>query len=159
DINAIYDDFIEAARRAKKAGFDRVELHRVNGYPLNQFVSPIVNQRDDEYGGMLENRMRLSIDIIKSIQRELCREINVGYRMGGNDPTLEDSIKIAKMLEEAGVDILHISAGISAKNWTPPEMPKSFPFNWIVFSGTQIKKHVSVPVIVVNGIRTPEQAA
>ena len=67
------------------------------------------------------------------------REFIVGYRMGGNDPTLEDSIKIAKMLEEAGVDILHISAGISAKNWTPPEVPKSFPFNWIVFWALRLK--------------------
>lgn len=159
DINIILNNFIEAARRAKKAGFDGVELHGAHGYLLNQFVSPVVNQREDKYGGSLKNRMHLSMDIIKLIQEELGREFIVGYRMGANDPTLEDSIKIAKLLEESGVDILHISTGISSENWTSPDVPKSFPLNWIVFSGTQIKKHVSVPVIVVNGIRTPVQAS
>jgi len=159
DIAIIRNNFIEGARRAKKAGFDGVELHGAHGYLLNQFTSPVINRRIDSYGGTLENRTRLSRDIIKTIQEELSREFIVGYRMGGNDPTLEDSVKIARILEEAGADIIHISTGIPYDDWTPPEVPKNFPLNWIVYSGIQIKKHVSIPVIVVNGIRTPEHAA
>jgi 2,4-dienoyl-CoA reductase-like NADH-dependent reductase (Old Yellow Enzyme family) len=158
EINTIRDDFIQGAIRAKKAGFDGIELHGAHGYLLNQFASSVINQRTDNYGGSLENRMKLSTDIIHSIQRELGQEFIVGYRMGGNEPTLDDGIKIARILEEAGVDLLHVSTGIPSDNWAPPTVPKSFPFNWIVYSGIEIKKHVSVPVIVVNGIRTPTQA-
>ena len=80
----------------------------------------------------------------------------IGYRMGGNEPELDDGIKIAQVLEEVGVDILHVSAGIAGDKL--PSVKKDFPFNWIVYCGTEMNKKVNIPVIVVNGIRTPEQA-
>lgn len=160
EIEVIKQDFVKAALYAKVAGFDGIELHGAHGYLLNQFASSVTNHRTDEYGGDLNKRMKLSLDIIAGIRKELGHEdFIIGYRMGGNEPTLKDGIKIAKILEEAGVDLLHVSAGISDSNIPLPETPKNFPFNWIVYCGTEIKKNVSIPVIVVNGIRTSDQAA
>lgn len=160
EIKTIEDDFIKAAIRAKKAGFDGIELHGAHGYLLNQFASEVTNFRTDEYGGDLNKRIKLSLDIISGIRRELGQEdFIIGYRMGGNEPTIKEGIKIAKLLEEAGVDLLHVSSGISSPDIPLPKTPKSFPFNWIVYCGTEIKKNVSIPVIVVNGIRTIDQAA
>ncbi|NLJ41093.1 MAG: NADH:flavin oxidoreductase [Clostridiales bacterium] len=160
EIENIKKDFVEAASRAKKAGFDGIELHGAHGYLLNQFTSCITNRRKDEYGGGLAGRMKLPVDIIRLIAKESSRDdFIIGYRMGGNDPTLSDSIKIAKELEEAGIDLLHVSKGIQDPDNPLPQEPKGFPFNWIVYAGTEIRKNVSIPVIVVNGIRTPKQAA
>ena len=159
-IENIKQNFLKAAFRAKEAGFDGIELHGAHGYLLNQFVSPVTNHRTDEYGGTLEKRMKLSLDIIRDIRQELGNEnFIIGYRMGGNEPTLKDGIRIAKLLEEAGVDLLHVSAGIESPDIPLPQPPSNFPFNWIVYCGTEIKKNVSIPVIVVNGIRTSSQAA
>ncbi len=160
EIQSIKEDFVKAALRAKEAGFDGIELHGAHGYLLNQFVSPITNQRTDEYGGDLNKRMKLSLDIIAEIRKELGHHnFIIGYRMGGNEPTLKEGKKVAKLLEEAGVDLLHVSSGIADPSIPIPEMPNGFPFNWIVYCGTEIKKSVSIPVIVVNGIRTLDQAA
>jgi len=76
--------------------------------------------------------------------------------MGGNEPTLEDGVEIAKILEKQGVDLLHVSAGIQGSEL--PTVPEGFPYNYIVYCGTEIKKHVNIPVIVVNDIGTPDRA-
>src|SRR5699024_6163089 len=132
EIKTIEDDFIKAAIRAKKAGFDGIELHGAHGYLLNQFASEVTNFRTDEYGGDLNKRIKLSLDIISGIRKELGQEdFIIGYRMGGNEPTIKEGIKIAKLLEEAGVDLLHVSSGISSPDIPLPKTPKSFPFNWI----------------------------
>ena len=160
EIEEIRHCFVQAALRARKAGFDGIELHGAHGYLLSQFSSSLTNQRTDEYGGDLVKRMKLALDIIHDIRRELGhKNFIIGYRMGGNDPTLDDGIKIAKLLEEAGVDLIHVSAGITDPDIPLPETPKNFPFNWIVYCGTVINKHVSIPVIVVNNIKTGEEAA
>ncbi|NLI61064.1 MAG: NADH:flavin oxidoreductase [Clostridiales bacterium] len=160
EIEAIKEDFTKAALRAQEAGFDGIELHGAHGQLLNQFVSPVTNQRTDEYGGDLKGRMKLSLDIIYNIKKELeGKRFIIGYRMGGNEPTLKDGIKIAKLLEEAEVDLLHVSGGISSPDIALPQPPQTFPFHWIVYCGTEIKKNVSIPVIVVEGIRTAKQAS
>lgn len=160
EIRQIRDDFVEAALRAQKAGLDGVELHGAHNYLLNQFASPLVNVREDEYGGSIQSRMKLACEIIKGIKETTISNFIIGYRMGGNEPTLENGIKIAGILEAAGVDILHVSSGIQGKE---PVLIKSetgeFPFHWIVCCGTEIRKNVKIPVIVVNSIRTPEQAS
>ena len=79
--------------------------------------------------------------------------------MGCNEPDLETSIEVARLLEQSGVDLLHVSTGFGFPQGNVPGVPERFQYNWIVYGGTQIKKQVRVPVIVVNGIRTPEQAA
>lgn len=157
EIKRVQHSFLKAALRVKKAGFNGIELHGAHGYLIDQFMSPITNKRNDEYGGTLENRMRFALEIVEMIKAEVGEDFILGYRMGGNAPTLVEGVEIAKALEAKGVDLLHVSAGISGENI--PEPPKDFPYNWIVYCGTEIKKQVKIPVIVVNGIRTPEQAS
>lgn len=157
EIKRIQESFLKAAIRVKKAGFKGIELHGAHGYLINQFMSPITNVRTDNYGGSLENRMRFAVEIVELIKEEVGKDFIIGYRMGGNEPTLEEGMIIAKTLEEKGVDLLHVSAGIQGE--TISEAPKDFPYNWIVYMGTEIRKQVKIPVIVVNCIKTPSQAA
>lgn len=156
DIDTIKNAFVMAAERAQKAGFDGIELHGAHGYLISQFMSPITNKRQDSYGQNLEGRTRFAKEIIEDIRSIVKSNFIIGYRMGGNEPELEHGIEIAKHLENYGVDIIHVSAGISGS--THPEVPENYEYNWIVYLGTEIKKHIKVPVIAVNGIRTPEQA-
>ncbi|MFZ5352474.1 MAG: tRNA-dihydrouridine synthase [Bacillota bacterium] len=156
EINEIQAEYVNAALRAEKAGFDGIELHGAHGYLISQFASPITNKRTDEYGGSLENRIRFAKEIILKIKERVSKNFIIGYRMGGNEPTLDEGIQIAGMLEAYGVDLLHVSAGMPGD--VLPSAPEGFPNNWIVYMGTEVKKHVSIPVIVVNGIRTPTAA-
>lgn len=157
EIQVIRDAFIAGALRARKAGFDGVELHGAHGYLLSQFASEFFNKREDQYGGTFQGRMKLATEIIKGI-RALCgEEFIIDFRLGANAPTLDDGIAIAKHLESLGIDILHVSHGGSLLNL--PRTPKDFDFNWIVYSGMMIKSQVKIPVIVVNEIKTPGRAA
>lgn len=157
EIHKIQRDYIEAAKRIKRAGFDGIELHGAHSYLIDQFMSTVTNKREDEYGGSIENRMRFASEIIDGIKAEVGEDFILGYRQGGIAPTLEEGIHIAKGLEKKGVDLLHVSAGIS--DGRLPSVPEGFPFNWIVYIGTEIKKNVHIPVIVVNGVRRPDQAS
>jgi NADPH2 dehydrogenase len=157
EIQLIRDAFIAAALRVKKAGFAGIELHGAHGYLLNQFASSFFNRREDEYGGTFAGRMKLATAIIKGIRAVCGNDFIIGYRLGANAPTLDDGIEIAKYLESIGVDILHVSHGGSLLNL--PRTPKDFEFNWIVYSGTVIKTHVKIPVIIVNEIKTAERAS
>ncbi len=157
EIEDIQEAFVMAADRVIKAGVDGIEIHGAHGFLISQFMSPVVNKRDDDYGGDIDNRARFSVEIIKKIKNIIGnKDLILGYRMGGNEPTIQDGIKIAKILENAGIDILHVSSGIEGD--TLPEPPEGFNYNWIVYSGTEIKKNISIPLIAVNGIRTPDQA-
>lgn len=156
EIEGIQNDFVKAAIRAEKAGFDGVELHGAHGYLISQFVSPLVNKRTDKYGGELSDRLRFPLEIIRMIKEQTGEKFILGYRMGGNEPGLEEGKLIAGELESHGVDLLHVSGGISSG--VLPEVPAGFPCNWIVYCGTEIKKVVNIPVIVVNGIKKPDEA-
>lgn len=156
EINEIQDKFAAAAVRAEKAGFDGIELHGAHGYLISQFLSPIINKRNDIYGGCMENRLRFALETVKKVKNTVAKDFIICYRMGCNEPDLSDGYKIAKELEGAGVDLLHISSGIASSNL--PQVPEGFNYNWIVYGGTEVKKLVNVPVIVVNEINTPERA-
>ncbi|MCX6280030.1 MAG: NADH:flavin oxidoreductase [Bacteroidetes bacterium] len=157
EIDELSQAFIQGAMRAREAGFNGVELHGAHGYLLNQFASSYFNRRDDDYGGNIENNLRFATRIIRGIRQKCGSDFIIGYRLGANSPTLDDGILIAKHLEQAGVDLLHVSHGGILQNL--PRTPAGFEFNWIVYSGTVIKTHVEIPVIVVNEIKTPERAA
>lgn len=156
ELHGLQDDFIKAAIRAEKAGFHGVELHGAHSYLMTQFFSEKVNKRKDRYGGSLENRIRFASEILEGIRKAVSEDFVVGLRMGSNENSIEDSINIAKLFEEKGIDYLHISTGFDN---TPIdlEMPEDFPCNWIVYGGCKIKEEVSIPVIVVNSIRTKDQ--
>lgn len=162
EIHQIQDDFAAAAVRAKKAGLDGVELHGAHGYLISQFFSPLRNHRLDSYGGSLANRTRFASEIIPKIRKAIGDDFIIACRIGCNEPDLQTSIEIAKRLEAAGLDLLHVSTGVDTNPVTtkdgPFQVPLDFKYNWVVFGGTEIKRNVSIPVIVVNGVRTPEQA-
>lgn len=157
EIKTVEQAFINAAIRAQKAGFDGIELHGAHGYLLNQFATSALNKRTDEYGGSVENRLRLASDIIKGIRKSCGNNFIIDYRMGANSPTLADGIENALYIEKQGIDLLHVSHGGAAG--IVPEVPADFPNNWIVYCGLVVKKSVTLPIVTVNEIKTPEKAS
>lgn len=157
EINKIHEDFVNGGIRAEKAGFDGIEIHGAHGYLLTQFFSKKVNKRKDEYGGSLDNRLKIARNIFEEIRSKVNKDFIIGIRMGCNENDLETSIKMGKKFEDMGMDYLHISMGF---DHTPidREVPEEFPCNWIVYGGTKIKENVNIPVIGVNSIKKPEQA-
>ena len=168
EIKELEQQFIDAAVRVFKAGCDGVELHSAHGYLLQQFLSPVTNQRTDEYGGPLENRTRFICNIIKGIKQQCGKEFPIVVRLSadecyrfigqeGKGYTLAEGVKIAKILEEAGVDAIDVSsAGYDTFNyWLEPV---SFEPGWRKFMAKAIKEAVSIPVLAANLIRSPEQA-
>lgn len=151
DLEEIKTDFVSAARRCKEAGCDGVELHGAHSYFLNMFASSVSNERQDQYGGNLDGRLLLVKRIVEEIKQFSDENFIISYRMGWND-TLDTDIKTAQALENIGVDMLHISSGIPVIR--EMDLPDNFGFNNIVYTGSQVKKHVHIPVIVVNDIQT-----
>jgi NADPH2 dehydrogenase len=162
EIAKIQDEYVAAAVRAKKAGLDGIELHGAHGYLISQFFSPLVNKREDDYGGSLVNRTRFATEIVTGIRQAVGQDFIISCRMGCDEPDIGSSIRIAQLLEKAGVDMLHISTGMThhiGGEIADINVPKYFHYNSIVYRGSQIKEKVKVPTIVVNGIRTPLDAA
>jgi NADPH2 dehydrogenase len=163
EVRMVQNDFVAAAIRAKKAGLDGIELHGAHGYLINQFLSPLINHRTDAYGGNLVKRTRFAKEIIMGTRKSCGNDFIIGCRLGSNEPDLVGGIAISQEIEKAGVDILHISSGMATvlkgdSDGAIP-VPSGLEYNWIAYAGTQIKKNVKIPVIVCNGIRTPERAA
>jgi 2,4-dienoyl-CoA reductase-like NADH-dependent reductase (Old Yellow Enzyme family) len=118
EIDAIKNDFKDAALRSVKAGFDIIELHFAHGYLVHQFLSKLINQRTDNYGGSFENRTRLALEIVEAIRAAIPAEMPLFVRISAVDYvenenawTIDDSIKLAKILKEKGVDLITASAG------------------------------------------------
>jgi 2,4-dienoyl-CoA reductase-like NADH-dependent reductase (Old Yellow Enzyme family) len=155
EIKQTIRNFRDAAIRAYKCGFDGVEIHGAHGYLLTQFFSEKSNHRNDLYGGSFNNRIRIAEEIIQAIRTSVDDEdFFVGIRMGCNENSLDESKRFARSFESFGYDYLSVSSGLDG---TPIEKPNDFPFHWIVYGGTQIKKVVSIPVIGVYGIKTEKQ--
>lgn len=168
EIKGLINDFIDAAERAKKAGCDGVQLHASHGYLLQQFLSPNTNKRTDEYGGSLENRMRFILEIISGIKERCGKDFPIIVRLTvdecysmlgqkGKGYDLAEGVKMAKRLEEAGIDAIDVSsASYDAFNyWLEPT---SFECGWRKYMAQAVKKEVKIPVIAANLIRSPEQA-
>jgi 2,4-dienoyl-CoA reductase-like NADH-dependent reductase (Old Yellow Enzyme family)/thioredoxin reductase len=160
EIEEIENRFARAAVRAKTAGFDGIELHGAHGYLIGQFMSPYTNHRDDAYGRDFEGRMQFPIRIIEKIRDAVGEDYPILFRLSADEfvdggITLEESKRIAVCLEEAGVDALHVSAGIYESLMTILE-PMSYDEGWRVYLAREIKKLVSTPVITVGNIRYPE---
>ncbi len=168
EIKSLESDFVKAAKRAQLAGADGVELHASHGYLIQQFLSTQSNRRTDEYGGSLENRLRLLLNIISGIRSEcgsdfpICVRLTVDefYReIGepGQGIELEEGVKMARRLERAGIDAINVSsASYETYNWWME--PMSFECGWRKNLARAVKEAVSIPVIAANLIRTPGQA-
>ena len=117
EIRDLVAQYGQAARRAVEAGFDAVEIHGAHGYLLSQFMSPLTNLRDDEYGGDEENRLRFPLAIVRETRRVVGPDYPIFYRFGADDLmeggiTAADGQRIARRLVEAGVDVLDVSGGL-----------------------------------------------
>jgi len=117
EIERIIQQFVDGARRSKEAGFDGVELHGAHGYLLTQFFSPYTNRRTDKWGGNLSNRARFPLEIVRRIRAEVGSDFPILYRLSAEEripggTTLEDSLQLVRMLDEAGVDCFDVSVGI-----------------------------------------------
>lgn len=168
EIKKLERQFIDAAKRVQKAGCDGVELHSAHGYLLQQFLSPVTNQRTDEYGGPLENRARFIVNILRGIKEECGKDFPVVVRLSvdecyrfigkeGMGYTLDEGVKIAKILEANGADAIDVSSACydTFNYWLEPV---SFEPGWRKFMAKAIKEAVSIPVLAANLIRSPEQA-
>lgn len=161
-VEEIYDlieKFAEAAWRVQQAGFDAVELHGAHGYLIAQFMSPYVNRRNDRFGGSFINRMRFVLEIIDRIKKKCGKKFPIGIRYSGEEwieggRTLDESIKVAKLMEENGVAFLDISAGIFEVPG-PTMDPMYYPQGWNTYTAEEIKKHVKIPVITSHTLRDP----
>ncbi|KAA9008815.1 NADH:flavin oxidoreductase/NADH oxidase [Histidinibacterium aquaticum] len=116
EIAGIIDDFAAAARRALDAGFDGVEIHGAHGYLLHEFMSPFSNKRDDDYGGPVENRMRLPVEVARAIRAVLPDDMPLLYRAScvdgeGGSLTLDDTVALCHALKAEGVDLIDASGG------------------------------------------------
>ncbi len=117
DMNLVRDQFVNATHMAERAGFDMIELHAAHGYLISSFITPVSNNRTDEYGGSLENRMRYPLEIFKAMRDAWPQEKPMSVRISANDwvgprgVTPEEAVEIAKMFKAAGVDIIDVSAG------------------------------------------------
>ncbi|MCR4432289.1 MAG: FAD-dependent oxidoreductase [Tepidanaerobacteraceae bacterium] len=159
EIKEVVEKFGDCAYRAKKAGFDGVEVHGAHGYLIAQFMSPYSNKRTDEYGGSLQNRLRFPLEIISNIKAKAGNDFPVIFRISADEfvpggRTIEDTKAIAIILEDAGINAIHVSAGVyaSADAIIPPSAVRH---GWITDYAAEVKKVVSIPVITVGRINDP----
>jgi 2,4-dienoyl-CoA reductase-like NADH-dependent reductase (Old Yellow Enzyme family)/thioredoxin reductase len=162
EIKELVSCFGDSARRCREAGFEFVEIHGAHGYLINQFMAPNSNIRTDQYGGSFENRTRFLFEIISDIQAKAGHDFPVGIRINGNDYiengwTLEETIRLAPLLEKAGAVYLHISGGVyGSSELTIPSMYT--PHGCFVHLAEAVKQHVDIPVIAVGRIKYPDHA-
>ncbi|NPV70197.1 MAG: FAD-dependent oxidoreductase [Firmicutes bacterium] len=162
EMDAIVERFAQAAYRAKRAGFDSVEIHGGHSYLLAQFMSPLTNTRTDQYGGSLENRMRFPLAVVRAVRRAVGDGYTLFLRFSADEfveggRTAEEAVPIAIMFRDAGVDILHVSAG---NGYSLPKQIEPMPYEegWRVYLAAEIRKATGMPVITVGTIRNPEFA-
>lgn len=154
--------FGDAARRCRDAGFDFVEVHGAHGYLINQFLALNSNQRDDQYGGSFENRIRFFLELLADIKAKVGSDFPVGLRINGEDYieggwTLTDALRLAPILESKGADYLHVSAGVyGSSQLTIPSMYVAH--GCFVDLAEAVKQVVTIPVVGVGRIKSPEMA-
>lgn len=158
EIKDIVESFRAAAIRVKNACFDGVEIHSAHGYLLNQFFSPLTNKRVDEYGGDVYGRIKIHTEIIKAVKEAVGREYPVYIRFGASDytqggATIDDSKIASAEFVKAGIDAIDISGGFCG--YVVPNSNEQGYFSTLT---EEIKKVVSVPVILTGGITDAEAA-
>lgn len=166
EIHELQQQFVVAAQRAKRAGYDALEIHGAHGYLIHQFMSDRSNRRNDYYGGNLENRIRFAVEIIEGIKSRLGKDFPIIFRLTAeetvdrNGYSLEDAKFFAKSLENASADAIHVTMGTfeDTDGISRTVCPASFPQGWRVTYAEALKGVLNIPVIVVGAIREPEYA-
>jgi 2,4-dienoyl-CoA reductase-like NADH-dependent reductase (Old Yellow Enzyme family) len=168
DIANIVSAFTQAAVRARQAGFDAVQLHAAHGFLLSQFLSPAFNQRTDEYGGTLENRARLLLEVVQSIRKATGPACPLLIKLNSEDfleggLTRDEAVQVAAMLEAASVDAIEFSGGTvaSPEKFSPVRPGKlKIPQDEVFYRAAAklYKARVGIPLMLVGGIRSYETA-
>jgi 2,4-dienoyl-CoA reductase-like NADH-dependent reductase (Old Yellow Enzyme family) len=157
-MDRVREHFVQAARRAAVLGVDGIEVHAAHGYLLHQFLSPIANRREDEYGGSLENRMRFPLEIYEAVREAFPAEQPVWVRLSATDWVpdgwdIEGSVSFSRALAERGCAAIHVSSGgLSAQQKIPAVAGYQVSF------AERIKKEVGLPTIAVGLITDADQA-
>ena len=166
EIHALVDDFAQSAGRAHRAGFDVLELHGAHGYLIHQFLSPASNLRTDEYGGSVANRMRFAVEVVDAVRQQWPNEKPLFFRVSATDWlagdtddertgwTRDESVLLAKILKDHGVDLFDVSTGGIVPDARIPVRP-----NYQVEFAEQIRREASIAAAAVGLITEPEQAA
>ena len=160
-IKKTIKDFAHSAYMAEKAGYDGVEVMGSEGYLINEFMAPHTNKREDEFGGSLENRMRLALEIVKAVRAKVSDKFLIIFRLSVMDlipdgSTPDEVVIQATELEKAGVDIFN--TGIGWHEARVPTIASMVPPGAFKEASKRLKSVVSVPVIAVNRINTPDIA-
>ena len=158
EIAQLVRSFADAAKRCVRVGFDLVEIHAAHGYLIHQFLSPISNSREDEYGGSFENRIRFLLEIAKAVRDSIPESMPLFVRISASDWldggwTIEDSVELAKRLKLLGVDLVDVSSGGTSSGAPVPVGP-----GYQVPFADEIKKKAEIPTCAVGLITEPEQA-
>jgi len=159
DMDKVVEDFVSATIRGREAGFDMVELHLAHGYLLSAFITPLTNHREDEYGGSLDNRMRFPLEVFRAMRavwpddKPMAARISANDWVGDQGITPQEAVRIARILKQAGVDIVDVSAGQTAREGKPV-YGRMFqtPF------ADRIRNEVGIPTIAVGNITEADQA-
>lgn len=154
----VREDFVAAAVRAARVGFDGIELHAAHGYLLHQFLSPLANQRTDEYGGSLDNRMRFVVEVFDAVRHAIPATLPVWVRVSATDWVeggwdIDDTVALGQALKARGCAAIHVSSG-----GLSPKQAISVKPGYQVGFAAQIKKEVGLPTIAVGLITEPAQA-
>ncbi|MCR4434750.1 MAG: NAD(P)/FAD-dependent oxidoreductase [Clostridiales bacterium] len=159
EVYDLIEKFGDAALRAKIAGFDGVEIHAAHGYLVAQFISSYTNKRTDEFGGSFSGRMKFAVELIKNIRSKAGNNFPISFRISGDEHvpggrTIAESRLVAKVLEEAGANAIHVSTGVYASlHWTIA--PAAVAPGYNAGAAAEIKKAVNIPVIAVGRINDP----
>ena len=158
ELDEVKQAFVESAKRADRLGFELIEVHAAHGYLLHQFLSPLANKRDDNYGGSLENRMRFVLEVFSAVRAAVPASKPVGVRISATDWVeggwdIEQSVALSQALEAIGCDYMHVSSGGLA-----PQQQISVGPNYQVPFAEAVKKAVTIPVIAVGLFTEPKQA-
>lgn len=157
DIKRVQEDFVQAAKRSVKAGYQIIEIHAAHGYLLHQFLSPLVNKRTDNYGGSFENRVRFLLETVEKIHKVLSDQ-SLWIRISATDWAeegwdLEQSVTLSKLLKDLGVEVIDVSSGGAVRHQKIISGP-----NYQVPFATQIKKEVGIHTGTVGMITQAKQA-
>jgi 2,4-dienoyl-CoA reductase-like NADH-dependent reductase (Old Yellow Enzyme family) len=167
EIQGTIEAFAAAAARAVQSGFDSVQIHAAHGYLLSQFLSSFFNKRSDEYGGSLENRSRMLLQVLEAVRDEVGDDYPVLVKMNSEDLldeglSREEAVEVCALLQQAGVDAIELSGGTTLAirlgqiecSWAPINKAPVYYRE----AAEQYKARISVPLILVGGIRSFETA-
>ena len=157
-VSDVIECFVDAAQRAKRAGAKIIELHGAHGYLIHQFLSPLTNRRNDEYGGSLANRMRFAIELFDAVRAVWPDDLPIGMRVSATDWveggwSVEETVELARALDARGCDYIHVSSG----GLSPAQQITVGPGYQVGFAEA-VKAAIDMPVIAVGQITDPHQA-